>query len=63
MLQSKNFPLHDPFLPDIKHFRNAIGIQFSKTPLVVEQNSYITKIVNDYITYDLDKMPKVAVRN
>ena len=31
--------LHSTFLPTIKCFEYIIGIQFNKTPLVVEQNN------------------------
>ena len=31
-----------------------MGIKFDKDPLPVEQNNYLTKIVNVYIVYDLD---------
>ena len=40
-----------------------MGIQFNKTPLVVEQNNYTTKIVNVYIVYDLDNCSKNPLRN
>ena len=46
--------LHGAFLSNIKCFRKKIGIQFSSTPLVIEQNIYTTKIVNVYIVYDLE---------
>ena len=36
-------------------------MQFNKTPLVVEQNNYATKIVNGYIVYDLDNWPKFCL--
>ena len=29
-------------------------MKYNSTPLVVEQNSYTTKIVNIYIVYDVD---------
>ena len=29
-------------------------IKFDKGPLVVEQNNYLTKIINVYIVYDLN---------
>ena len=29
-------------------------IKFDKNPLTVEQNNYLSKIVNVYIVYDLD---------
>ena len=31
-----------------------LGINFDKDPLTVEQNNYLTNIVNVYIVYDLD---------
>ena len=31
-----------------------MGIKFDKDPLVVQQNNYLTKIVNVYVVYDLD---------
>ena len=30
-----------------------IGTKFNKDPLPVEQNNYLTKIINVYIVYDL----------
>ena len=38
-------------------------MQFNDTPLVVEQNNYATKIVNTFIVYDLDNLPKIPLRN
>ena len=35
-----------------------MGIKFDKDPLAVEQNNYLTKIVNVYIVYDLECFPK-----
>ena len=34
-----------------------MGIKFNKDPLAVEQNNYLTKIVNFYIGYYLDACP------
>ena len=51
------------FLRDIKYFRNKIGIQFNKTPLVVEQNNCTTKTVNISIAYDLNNWSKSLLRN
>ena len=31
-----------------------MGIKFDKDPLAVDQNNYVSKIVNFYIIYDLD---------
>ena len=39
-------------LPNVKYFRNRIGMQFNSTPLVIEQIIYVAKIVNVYIVYD-----------
>ena len=33
-------------------------MKFDKDPLAIEQNNYLTKIVNVYIVYDLDTWPK-----
>ena len=43
---------HTTFLHGIKHCGCKIGIKFDKGPLVVEQNNYVTKIVNTYMVYD-----------
>ena len=40
---SKLIALHGAFLPDVEYFRNKIGTQFKITPLVIEQNNYVTK--------------------
>ena len=37
-----------------------MGIRFYKDPLAVEQNNYLTKMVNVYIVYDLDAWPKCS---
>ena len=63
LFESKLLPLHGAFLPNIKYFYYKIGMQFSNTPLVVEQNNYATKIVNAYIVYDLDNWTKIPFRN
>ena len=51
---SKLIALYGVFLPNIKYFRNKIGMQFNSTPFIMKQNSYLRKIVNVYIAYDLD---------
>ena len=51
---SKLIAFYGAFLPNVKYFRNKIRIQCNSTPLVIEKNNYTTKIVNDYIVYDLD---------
>ena len=40
-----------------------IGTQFNNSPLVVEQKNWKTKIVNVYIAYHLDSLPKVLLWN
>ena len=60
---SKLIALHGDFLPNIKYFRNKIGIQFNSIPLFIEQNNYATKIVKVYIVYDLDNWAKNRLRN
>ena len=47
----------------IKLSRYRMGIKFDKDPLAVEQNSYLTKIVNIYIVYDLDAWPRNPTNN
>ena len=38
-------------------------MSLNNIPLVVEQNSYATKIVNAYIAYGLNNWPKLLLRN
>ena len=40
-----------------------MGIKFDKDPLAVEQNNYLTKIVNVYIVYDLEAWPRSPTNN
>ena len=40
-----------------------MGIKFDKNPLVVEQNNYLTKILNLYIVYDLAAWPRNPSNN
>ena len=40
-----------------------MGIKFDKDPLAVEQNNYLTKVVNVYIVYDLDVWPRNPTNN
>ena len=46
-------PLYTAFLHSIKLRGYKMGMKFDKYPLAVEQNNYLTKIVNVYIVYDL----------
>ena len=51
---SKPKPLYTAFLHSTKLSEYRIGITFDKDSLDVEQNNYLTKILNIYIVYDLD---------
>ena len=42
---------------------DRIRIKFDKDPLAVEQNNYLTKIVNVYIVYGLNDWPKDTINN
>ena len=46
--------MYTPYLNSIELSEYRMRIKFDKDPLAVEQNSYLTKIVNVYIVYDLD---------
>ena len=35
-----------------------MGVKFDKDPLAVEQNNYVSKIINVYIVFDLDAWPR-----
>ena len=39
-----------------------MGTTFAGVSLAVKQNGYATKIVNTYIAYDLDALPKTTFR-
>ena len=58
VFNSKLKPLYTTFLNSIKLSEEyRIGIKFDKDPLALEENNYLTKIVNVYIVYDLDAWP------
>ena len=38
-------------------------MKFDKDPLAVEQNNYLTNILNVYIVYDLDAWPRNPTNN
>ena len=63
MYNSKVKALRGTFLPNVKYFWNKIGIQFNNPALVIEQSNYATRIVNNYIVYDLDNWTKKSLRN
>ena len=56
-------PLYTTFSHSIKLSEYKVGIQFDKDPLAVEQNNYLTKIVNVYIVFDLDAWPGNPTNN
>ena len=60
---SKLKPLYTAFLNAMKLAGCKIGIKFNKYPLAVEQSSYLTKIVNVYIVYDLAGRPRNPSNN
>ena len=47
----------------IKLFGYKIGIKFDNDALAVEQNNYLSKLVNVYIAYDLDAWPRNLTNN
>ena len=51
------------FLNDVKPSEYRIGKTFGNDPLPVEQNNYLTKIVNVYIVYELDTWPRNPTNN
>ena len=55
--------LYTALLHRIKLSWYWIGIKFDKDPLAVEQNNYLTQIVNVYIVYDLDAWPRNPTNN
>ena len=55
-------PLYTAFLHSIKLCGYKMGMKFDKYPLAVEQNNYLTKIVNIYIVYDLVTWPKILFK-
>ena len=63
LFNSKLKSLYTAFLHSIKLSGYRMGVKFDKGPLGVEQNHYLTKIVNVYIVYDLDTWSKILFRN
>ena len=56
-------PLYITFLHNLKLSGYRIGIKFDKNTLAVEQNNYLTKIVNVYIVYELYTWPRNPTNN
>ena len=53
---SKLKPLYTAFL-------HRLGVKLDKGRFTVEQNNYVTKIVNAYIVYDLNAWPNNTLSN
>ena len=51
--------LFNLFSPRLKRLGYKVGIKLLNDSLVVENNNYLTKIVNFYIVYDLDYWPRI----
>ena len=54
--------LYTAFLHSIKPSRYKMGIKFDKVPVAVKHYNYLIKIINIYIVYDLDALPKILLR-
>ena len=63
MYDSKRKPLYIAFGHSVKLYGYRIVIKFDNDPLVVEQNNYLTKIVNVYIVNDLDAWTRNPTNN
>ena len=63
LFNSKLNQLYAAFVHSIKLSGYRTGIKFDNGLLAVEQNNYLTKIVNDYIVYDLDSCPRNPTYN
>ena len=63
VFNSKLKPLYTAFLHSIKLSEYRIGTKFDKDLLAIEQNNYLTKIVNVYIVCDLDAWPRNPTNN
>ena len=61
LYSSTLFTQYTRFVHSIKSFGYKIGIKLDEDPLVVEQNSYVTKIVNADTVYGLDTLPKIRM--
>ena len=40
-----------------------MGIKFDEDPLALEQNNYLSKIVNVYLVYELCDWPNIPLKN
>ena len=55
--------LYTSLLHSIKRFGYRMGLKLYKESLVVERNSYTTKVLNGYIIYESDTWAKVSLNN
>ena len=60
---SKRKPSYTAFWHSTKLYGYRTVIKFDKDALAVEQNNYLTKIVNIYIVNDLDAWPRNPTNN
>ena len=60
---SKLKPIYTAFLHSKKFSGYKVGVKFDKVPSAVEQNNYVTKIVNTYIVYELNAWQKNPTSN
>ena len=51
------------FFPKLKYDARKIWVNLTKSPLVIAQSNYSTKIVNACVVYDLNDWPIVPLRN
>ena len=58
VFKNKFQPLYAAFLHSIKISEYRIVMKFDKEPLPLEQNSYLTKILNVYVAYNLETQPR-----
>ena len=56
-------PSYTAFLHSTKFFGYKLEIKFDKDPLDVEQNNYLTKIVNAYTVYEINSWPRNPTNN
>ena len=60
---TKLTPINTDILPNIVYFNRKIALKLNSTPLILDRNSYIAKILNVYIVFDLDYWQKDPVRS
>ena len=51
-------PIYTAFFHSIKLSGYRMAIETDRDPLAVERNTYLIKILNAYIDYDLDTLPR-----